>query len=102
MAFLYGCTGRLTINNCGSRPGQSADFLSLHFLRPGRWAVPLPTAAESDGSVAAGGGWEVRLVDYWSMTVKVIGSVEAGAKNCTIDVPEIPGNYEIARAGMRW
>jgi len=90
---------------------SSGDFLSLHFLRPGRWIVPLPTttrtalAGEAARSTATGGvgvgGWEVRLVDYWGMTVKVIGTVGAGAVNCTIDVPEIPGNYEIARKGVR-
>ena len=63
--------------------------------------MPLLTAAESGGSIAVG-GWKVRLVDYWGMTVSVIGSIEAGATICTIDVSETPGNYEIARASMRW
>ena len=46
--------------------------------------------------------WEVRKIDYWAMTVTRVGEVAADASSIQLDVPEIPGNYEIARAGMSW
>lgn len=79
---------------------SSADFLSLHFLRPGRWSVPLQGMHDTEASANA--GWEVRKIDYWAMTVKKVGEIAADASAIELDVPEIPGNYEIVRAGMSW
>ena len=44
----------------------------------------------------------MRKLDYWAMTVTKVADVAAGAKSIDLDVPEIPGNYEIVRAGVRW
>ena len=81
---------------------DAKDFLSLHFLRPGRWEVPLPTVGSGTQGAGPRAGWEVRKVDYWAMTVEVIGTAEAGAAAVSIDVPEIPGNFEVVRAGASW
>jgi hypothetical protein len=51
---------------------------------------------------AEAAGWEVRALDYWTMTVKVIATLPADATNATIDVATIPGNFEIARTGVRY
>ena len=67
------------------------SFQSLHFLRPGRWTVPLASVAGTN----AGARWHVRAVDYWNMDVAVVQAVAADAANVTIDVPEIPGNFEV-------
>ena len=82
---------------------DAKDFLSLHFLRPGRWEVPLPTVGSgTQGAAGPRAGWEVRQLDYWAMTVEVIGAAQAGAAAVSIDVPEIPGNFEVVRAGASW
>jgi hypothetical protein len=65
----------------------------LHFQRPGRWSVPLAPAV----GTSAPGSWEVRAVDYWRMTVTVVATLHPDAREAVLDVPELPGNYEIAR-----
>ena len=67
------------------------SFQLLHFLRPGRWTVPLAPV----GVVKTGASWQVRAVDYWNMDIAVVQTVAADAANVTIDVPEIPGNFEV-------
>ena len=73
---------------------KDRDFFALHFSRPGRWTVPLPGAG--------GAGWEVRALDYWARTVSVVATLPADAAGATIDVPALPGNYEVARTGALW
>lgn len=79
---------------------SSADFLSLHFLRPGRWSVPLEGMHHTGATTNA--AWEVRKIDYWARTVTKLAEVAANASHIQLDVPEIPGNYEILRAGTIW
>ena len=55
-----------------------------------------------DTEVATGAGWEVRKLDYWAMTVTKVAEMAADASSIQLDVPEIPGNYEIVRVGMSW
>ena len=71
------------------------SYVFLHFLRSGRWTVPLWHDAGTHAS--AGSRWEVRKIDYWSKSVTVLTTLAADARSAVIDVPAIPGNYEIAR-----
>ena len=71
------------------------SYVFLHFLRSGRWTVPLWHDAGTHAS--AGARWEVRKIDYWSKSVTVLTTLAADARSAVIDVTAIPGNYEIAR-----
>lgn len=68
------------------------SYIFLRFLRPGRWTVPLWKTG-----VDASHKWEVRYLDYWRMTVSVVSTLPGEATSAVIDVPAIPGNFEIAR-----
>ena len=41
---------------------------------------------------------QVRALNYWDMTSTVLATLPHDALNATIDVFEIPGNYEIGAA----
>jgi hypothetical protein len=70
------------------------SYAFLHFMRTGRWTVPLwRTAAVASDETAS---WEVRLLDYWGMKVTVLASLPGDANSAVIDVPALPANYEIA------
>jgi hypothetical protein len=89
------------VANMLSAPKPKGDFYSLHFVRPGKWTIPLGSASAGAAAAASDAGfasatWEVRYLDYWDMTVTVLAKLPMGTANATIDVPEIPGNYEIA------
>mmetsp|Transcript_74921 Transcript_74921/g.148879 ORF Transcript_74921/g.148879 Transcript_74921/m.148879 type:complete len:184 (-) Transcript_74921:131-682(-) len=68
------------------------SYIFLHFLRPGRWTVPL----WHTGTLAHA-KWEVRAMDYWAMKVTVRATLSGNTSNAVIDVPAVPGNYEIVR-----
>lgn len=65
-------------------------FFALHFLRSGRWTVPLPA-----GSAQAAGGWEVRSLDYWAMRLTVVARLPHNATGASLSVPATPANFEI-------
>ena len=69
------------------------SYRFVHFLRSGRWTVPLGAADASRTDA-----WEVRALDYWGMKVAVVQTLPHDAANATIDVASIPANFEIARA----
>merc|ERR1712224_574629 len=73
---------------------SDGSYTLLHFLRSGRWTVPLWSTAPAGSS--SNNKWEVRFIDYWRMTITVIATLPADAKHAVIDVPATPGNYEIA------
>ena len=74
---------------------SDGSYIFLHFLRSGRWTVPLWHDASQATVTSA--KWEVRKIDYWSKSVTVLQTLAADAVAAVIDVPAIPGNYEIAR-----
>ena len=55
-----------------------------------------------DNGASTNDAWEVRKLDYWAMTVTKVREISANASRIQLDVPEIPANYEIVRAGMTW
>lgn len=62
-------------------------FHALHFLRSGRWTVPLSAVGE--------GTWQVKHMDYWQMTEKVVKVLPADATEMTVDVTATPYNMEL-------
>jgi len=89
-----------SIESFGSSGGDVANMISkageyfaMRFKRMGKWQVPLAASTEVTARP-----WEVRLMNYWDMTVTVLETLPADATNATILVESTPYNIEIARA----
>jgi len=50
------------------------SYLFLHFLRAGRWTVPLAHTGSSEGHT-----WEVYYLDYWNMKVETLFQLPSNA-----------------------
>ena len=75
---------------------EDGSYISLHFLRGGRWTVPLlHTGVEATHRKV---GSSILQLDYWSMNVTVIATLSSNASSVVLDVSALPGNYEIARS----
>ena len=72
---------------------SNGSYIFAHFLRSGRWTVPLWSSVGRDDDA----NWEVRLMDYWGMKVSVLATLTGNASSATIDVPAVPANYELVR-----
>lgn len=88
-SYLDDASKSAVVVNLLSAP--NGTYSLLHFNRAGQWTVPLSHAA----AAASGGRWEVRELDYWAMTVRVLAHLPADASSTVLDVPTIPSNFEI-------
>ena len=77
-----------------SAPKPKGDFYSLHFVRPGKWTIPLGSASAGAAAAASDAGfasatWEVRYLDYWDMTVTVLAKLPMGTANVSAGVVQM-------------
>ena len=66
------------------------SYQLLHFLRAGRWEVPLAYNGLNENRT-----WHVRYLDYWNMKILPVVQLPLHETHAVIDVPSIPANYEI-------
>lgn len=81
----------LVVNLMSATDGS---YMLLHFLRPGRWEVPLHHAAAFEEG-KTNSTWELRRLDYWNMQVTTLAEISSDAASAIIDVASIPSNFEI-------
>ena len=74
---------------------RDGSYVFVHFLRPGRWVVPLAHARAHGANRRVNGTWHVRFLDYWGMRVSAVATLPANASSAVIDAPAVPANYEL-------